>query len=538
MSSFSPGISTFLFGITLWALTYQRKSRDVARPMLAAACLLFLMGTLHMIFSANHVWQGFIVSSENPELYFEDVSKATNKMALNELETLFGDAILIYRCYVVWQRTDVIIIPIIGWIAVAGAYGELHRLDTQQTAPRVSGYTDRFPDRSGKMGSFILLNGFRYEFSYNQLRSFQLFPAVEFSDNLYLGILALKLWLVHRRSSGVLMTRSKVYPIMRIIMESGALYSLTLVTMLATYLSSSNSAYILTDVICQIIPITFFLIIVRTAMLRFSDRTGQGLFSHTVTRNNRLLPAAEGVMKVRIDSMTEVEHERHGGKISGVSPSHADVMDDSCHSKMHSYPELDSEQNLTIDNTILEDRHFQPQHSPLLSLALRLKVDMGISAEAVTILSIILECILYGPVPRLLFSMGTVLVIVDANHLWQDFISSTEDPELSFKDVNKDTLKDILNELETLVGDAILIYQCYVVWQRTDVFIISIIGWIAVAGILALKLWLVHQRSSNVCVTRSQVYPILRIIMESGALYSVFGDNADGISCSIELSPK
>jgi hypothetical protein len=48
-------------------------------------------------------------------------------------------------------------------------------------------------------------------------------------------------------------------------------------------------------------------------------------------------------------------------------------------------------------------------------------------------------------------------VIVDANHLWQGFISSTEDPELSFKDVSKDTLKDILNESETLFSDAILV---------------------------------------------------------------------------------
>ncbi|OAX36778.1 hypothetical protein K503DRAFT_277646 [Rhizopogon vinicolor AM-OR11-026] len=322
------GISTFLFGITLWALTYQRKSRDVARPMLAAACLLFLMGTLHVIFAGQNIWHGFISSAENPELYFEgSLSKDTNKFALNELETLFGDAILIYRCYVVWQRTDVIIIPIIGWIAVAitGSFTvwSLNQLPSGSTASQIV-----FQVETGKwVDSFY---------------------ATAFVTNLITtSILALKLWLAHRRSSGVLETRSKVYPIMRIIMESGALYFMTLVTMMATYFSSSNSSYILTDVICQIIPITFFLIIVRTAMLRFSDRTGQGLFTHTVTSN--ILPASGGAMKVHIDSMTAVEDKRHGGKTSGVSSFHVDVMDHSYHSKMHSCPESDSEQNLTID---------------------------------------------------------------------------------------------------------------------------------------------------------------------------------------------
>jgi len=44
--SYWQGISTFLFGITLWSLTYQRNSVEVARLMIVAACLLFLLGTM------------------------------------------------------------------------------------------------------------------------------------------------------------------------------------------------------------------------------------------------------------------------------------------------------------------------------------------------------------------------------------------------------------------------------------------------------------------------------------------------------------
>lgn len=40
------GISTFLFGITVWSLIYQRNSAQVAYSMLIAACLLFFLSTM------------------------------------------------------------------------------------------------------------------------------------------------------------------------------------------------------------------------------------------------------------------------------------------------------------------------------------------------------------------------------------------------------------------------------------------------------------------------------------------------------------
>ena len=47
-------------------------------------------------------------------------------------------------------------------------------------------------------------------------------------------------------------------------------------------------------------------------------------------------------------------------------------------------------------------------------------------------------------------------VIVDANHVWQGFISSGGANQF-FDDVSKNTLKNAIYELETLIGDAILV---------------------------------------------------------------------------------
>lgn len=290
------GISTFLFGITLWSLTYQRKSAEVSRIMLAAACLLFLLGTMHIIVDANRVWQGFI-SSGDADLFFDDLSKYSFKNALYQVETVVGDAILIYRCYVVWRRIDVIIIPIIAWMATA-VVGTFSTWLISQPSITNSDYL------------VVLEEAEKW-----------VIPAcsMALATNLIAtSVLAYKLWSVHRRSSGMRTTRSQVYPILLIIMECGALYSLSLITILSTYIIKSNSGYIVVDMIGQIIPITFFLIIVRAAMLRFGG-TSHGLSTHTETSDR--LPVARN-MKVQIDRVRVVGTD--DSEVSKVYPSHAD----------------------------------------------------------------------------------------------------------------------------------------------------------------------------------------------------------------------
>jgi hypothetical protein len=67
----------------------------------------------------------------------------------------------------------------------------------------------------------------------------------------------------------------------------------------------------------QIIPITFCLIIVRTAMLRFKG-TSHGIVTHTDTHDR--LPVTR-TMKVQIDRVRVVDTDV--GEVSGVYPSPA-----------------------------------------------------------------------------------------------------------------------------------------------------------------------------------------------------------------------
>ena len=40
------GFSLFMFGITLWVLLYRRSTKDVNRPMVVVAILLFAFSTM------------------------------------------------------------------------------------------------------------------------------------------------------------------------------------------------------------------------------------------------------------------------------------------------------------------------------------------------------------------------------------------------------------------------------------------------------------------------------------------------------------
>lgn len=70
-------------------------------------------------------------------------------------------------------------------------------------------------------------------------------------------------------------------------------------------------------------------------MMRFSDRTNQGLFSSTVTRTPDRLPIARP-MKVRIDHTTATLSDV--SKASGVSSAQVDAIEDADHSKLHNCP--------------------------------------------------------------------------------------------------------------------------------------------------------------------------------------------------------
>ncbi|KAG1865984.1 hypothetical protein F4604DRAFT_983683 [Suillus subluteus] len=116
------GFSVLMFIGTMWAMTYKRSMRDVNRPVAAAAVLLSVLSTAHMVVRIIRIEYGLVTYQGVPAAYFADVSQDTYviKNSIYVLQTLLGDAVAIYRCYVVWQAAWVIILPSLLWCCVAG----------------------------------------------------------------------------------------------------------------------------------------------------------------------------------------------------------------------------------------------------------------------------------------------------------------------------------------------------------------------------------------------------------------------------------
>ncbi|KAF8622046.1 hypothetical protein AX15_007329 [Amanita polypyramis BW_CC] len=187
---------------------------------------MFSFATVDVAFGLRHNIEAFVYFEGEATQYFEDISSWVNvmKMICYVGQTFVGDAILLYRCWVVYNRRWlVVIIQIIMWLGetacgIMAAYGEatLHH--------------------GGSAG----------------LKTNDLLPWIT-------SLLTLTL------ATNVITTSLIVYKIcvMRVLIESGTFYTASVVLLFVVYMSSSNAELPVSDAIVQIIGITFNVIIVR-----------------------------------------------------------------------------------------------------------------------------------------------------------------------------------------------------------------------------------------------------------------------------------
>ncbi|EPS99557.1 NAD-binding protein [Fomitopsis schrenkii] len=276
--------------------------------MFTAAVLLFILSTLHVAADSTRLWQGFVVA-EVPVEYFADNTKLTWKNSINGLETFLADAVLIYRVYMLWRRPWMVIGLIIGWcgVVVAGVHA-IWSISRPVTNPNAIFAIET--------GQWVVS-----------------FYSLTLATNLVATtLLAFKLWSTNHAVAHSRTHRSTLWPIMMTIIECGALYALTLVILLATYETHSNGAYVVTDIIGQVIPITFYLVIMRAAMIRMRRNDGPHITmteprfagrsdwtNSTSSRSEGTLKAEPKPVEVRISRFVDRDGDepRQGSKERG-----------------------------------------------------------------------------------------------------------------------------------------------------------------------------------------------------------------------------
>ncbi|KAJ6544707.1 hypothetical protein B0H10DRAFT_2133542 [Mycena sp. CBHHK59/15] len=236
----------------LWSPVEHHFKKHFHWPMLVAAILMFTFATLDVAFGLRHNLDAFVYykgpGGATEELenisYWVNVMKTADYVA----QTCIGDAILIYRCYIVWGKKWMVIIPsFMLWLggSTCGAiltytFATLNKaalIDTASATPWVD--------------SMIALT-----LSMNILTT---------------SLIVFRIWRVDKQTSGMMATAStarsrrvtRLKSIMRILVDSAALYTVSVIIFVATYIAGSNANYGTSDNVVQIIGICFNMIIIR-----------------------------------------------------------------------------------------------------------------------------------------------------------------------------------------------------------------------------------------------------------------------------------
>ncbi|KAG2069404.1 hypothetical protein BDR04DRAFT_1078191 [Suillus decipiens] len=242
------GFSVFMFLGTIYALTQNRRVQAINHSSLVVALLLLLLSTAHIVVNIIRTEDGLVKYRDSfpggPEAFFSDVSQTTylTKNVLYIMQTLLADGVLIYRCYVVWRSTWIIILPCMLWcgVLVTGVYAAY--ISSQARSNFFGG------DLAPWVEAFLVLT--------------------IISNLLSSGLLAYRIWVIECSVSTVRTTKSTIVPILRALMDSAILYSAFLFPGLICFLASNIGGIVVLDMAMPIMSIAFYMVLIRIAINR------------------------------------------------------------------------------------------------------------------------------------------------------------------------------------------------------------------------------------------------------------------------------
>ncbi|KAL0062149.1 hypothetical protein AAF712_010991 [Marasmius tenuissimus] len=256
LESLLYGSFCVLFVAALWAIFTKR--RLVNYKLLSTLVAMWVLSTVHLILDVIRAKAAFIDAqplegTPGSLLYYLDLSNPLQaaKTAVYVTLTLVGDGFMIYRCYVVWGKWYMAVLPamMLCGTGVAG-YGATYAFS--QAAPGAQVF---LPAIVPWVTSFI---------------------ALTFSTNIICTALIVVRILSIQRSIGRLSgTSSRINLSLKaivIVTESAALYSASVLSLLVSYTLGSNGQYTVLDLTSPLIGIVFTFIILRVTLVSDSEQ--------------------------------------------------------------------------------------------------------------------------------------------------------------------------------------------------------------------------------------------------------------------------
>ncbi|KAJ7585093.1 hypothetical protein C8J56DRAFT_1166273 [Mycena floridula] len=222
-----------------------RSLQNIHWLLLLATTAIFIASSLNLFFGMYRSVSALILYSD-PTLSavdFKNVSDWINivKSACVYTIIFFGDGILIYRCWVVFDRQYIFIaFPALLWVADAVCAVVLIWIQATVTAKSLV--------NAGKLDPFLTA-----------------YTALTIPLNVITtSMIVLRIWHIDRANAKFRSERrSTLKHVMRMLIESGLLYTATAIATFACYLSGSNAFYISTSIQAPVTGIAMNLILIR-----------------------------------------------------------------------------------------------------------------------------------------------------------------------------------------------------------------------------------------------------------------------------------
>jgi len=234
-----------MFVLTYWTLVYRRPNgRPMNFPMLFVAILMFVLATMQLAVNFTRIIRGFVIHEGHTEDYYNVLAEFTQIFgsALYIVQTFVGDAVALYRVYIVWGRRPIFIaFPFMTYL------GSL-----------VAGIGILVTMGQANDGSLVFFNKLG-----RWISSF--FSLTLVTSTICTFMIASRIWYLNAQSAkrG---SASNLHPVALVVVESGSIYSSLLIALLILYGQKSWFQYIVVDSLSSLIGIVFSVIIVRIGL--------------------------------------------------------------------------------------------------------------------------------------------------------------------------------------------------------------------------------------------------------------------------------
>ncbi|KAK0451205.1 uncharacterized protein EV420DRAFT_727226 [Desarmillaria tabescens] len=236
---FLHGLYTGLFLTSTYLLLFKKKKSRVIAVMTLVNILMYIVATAHLIINFKQDLSAFLSiyhNNANASSVFHNTSSAIqwSQLILGIVNVPFGDGIVIWRAWILWNRRRWIIASSVVLLLVTVGSGS-GLVYTVAMTPAGATFTD------SSVESWAIA-----------------FIISTFSTNLWTtALVAYRTWshfklVRHLTGISILGSFRKQSAILPILIESGTLYCCTWLIVIVIFISSSNAIYVMIDTISQL----------------------------------------------------------------------------------------------------------------------------------------------------------------------------------------------------------------------------------------------------------------------------------------------